>query len=811
MSIELDFGQEPPIIKSLFTEDFGTEPDIWQELEKGLADRIAQVQGTKPPPSQQTPAVHEAVPKPSPLHQRVAQARTQHDVTTQAKNHPMVQAATQRVNNEGIQVEDKMPANYTAEQRAQAIHNVANGVQFMHQQFPGMSSLAQRENLKYTLQGPQRMQGGELMGMYHGNEEQPRIEINNAAEQTLWHEHAHFLDHAITGYDSVGTRTLGHPLRDFTTELQNHPVRKAKMAEELAQAKAQGNPAELMNHVLYRHQPEEVFARFFNSHMHYLHQKHGTGQTSEAYEPEYNENWTPEHHEHFGPKLREILRQHELTRSFAESMDELTKAIRVHQAGEIAHETTGPLANTPYSEYKPTRYAKPKTTVQQTATPPAKVHGIPALSRPVSAPDVKPWLENLVLNKDPGKFTNPQDASSSSSVLNIRKRGSKWHAANAEKVLQRHTTPGYTPRILGRGTFAMALDLGDKVARMTSFKQDRVPHPWMVQPVEKGNSGFLNWEIVPKVHHIDEQRYRRGVDKEYARQIINDRAALQHRIVDSGHEFHDATSMNWGYHNGVPTVIDPGAVREIMPEAKDYLKWKIEEQRRSHLERRGIVEKSLEPYVLTKALEETRQGRPLPGTQRAVRTPSAYKIPRKITRPGVRGSTLWWYDERGNVRYGPRPVQREPKQEEPERVKDYLESEKAWSFMSAYSESRSPDQNAQLHAQLGRELRDSEYQVFPSKGYYTDPQGQLQEEPSFLVFGLTTKSALPLGQKYGQQSVLTHHGLFDINNKTLAPIRYKRVEMYDIPKDVPQSVIMTSPQHVTLVVDTGQPVPFRGT
>lgn len=538
MGKTLDYGTEPEQIVQLFKSDFGREPEIWEKLEKGtLSETIAARQGT----SQVAAPVKPTTTTPTPTTPNVGGLANRLRATQETQQHPAVRQATARLNAHGINLEDKMPSHYTPEMKAKAINNVTNGVESIHRQFPGMDQLSRHHGMTYRLQGPQVLGRGQLMGQYHPPETQgntgpnPKIEINNSGEQTLFHEHFHFLDHAAAGMAPRmrATNTPNHPLRAFAQELQNHPIRQAAQNAEIQAAVRSGNP-EAINHAMYRNQEDEVAARWFNSHMNYLHGRSGADPTAEAYDPVENEGWTPEHHEYFGGKLRDILKQHKMTRSFGEYLD------RLH-----------------------------------------------------------------------------------------------------------------------------------------------------------------------------------------------------------------------------------------------------------------------------KALEETRQGRPLPGTQRATRMPQGYKVPRKITRPGVRGSTLWWYDEKGNVRYGPKPVQKGPPKDEPQHVKDYLQSERPWSFMSAYSESRPTDQNDQLHSQLGKELQaNPDHEVYPSRGYYTDEQGQLREEPSYLVIGMTTKSALPIGQKYGQNTVLTHHGMFDVNRKTLAPIKYKRVESYDLPKDIPQTVVLTQPSHVTVVVQTGQPVPF---
>src|SRR5438874_49488 len=265
----MDFGQESVDIINLFKSDYGSEPEIWEDLEKArnLTEAIAAKQGTSPSVAapEKPPTVAPVKPPPQPTTpnpptSNVGGLANRLGGISAIKNHPLVRGATTRLNKLGIRVEDNMPAHYTPEIRAQAMDNVANGVDFLHKQFPGMEGIHRQHGMTYNFQGPQIVQGGgQLMGQYHepgskGNTETtPKIELNATAEQTLWHEHAHFLDHVMSGMQPRGSAitTRGHPMRALVREMQMHPVHMNQSNREL-QAAVRSGDQDKINHVLYK-------------------------------------------------------------------------------------------------------------------------------------------------------------------------------------------------------------------------------------------------------------------------------------------------------------------------------------------------------------------------------------------------------------------------------------------------------------------------------------------------------------------------------------------------------------------------------
>lgn len=79
--------------------------------------------------------------------------------------------------------------------------------------------------------------------------------------------------------------------------------------------------------------------------------------------------------------------------------------------------------------------------------------------------------------------------------------------------------------------------------------------------------------------------------------------------------------------------------------------------------------------------------------------------------------------------------------------------------------------NAKANQRLARDLRGRGFNPVAVTGHYTDTtSGQTLTEPSFLVSGLDAHTAIGLGGKYAQNSVITHQGLHDIQHQTLAPM-----------------------------------------
>src|SRR5436305_14677794 len=124
-----DYGKEPEEISQLFIPDYGQSSEC--SLEKGLFGKKNPTMQSTSTPTATAPSTPAApVPKtPTPTVQPMKAPTGALSQRLQARSHPAVQAATQRPNNQGIEFEDRMPSNYTAEQRAQAIHHVANGVE----------------------------------------------------------------------------------------------------------------------------------------------------------------------------------------------------------------------------------------------------------------------------------------------------------------------------------------------------------------------------------------------------------------------------------------------------------------------------------------------------------------------------------------------------------------------------------------------------------------------------------------------------------------------------------------------------------
>lgn len=81
-----------------------------------------------------------------------------------------------------------------------------------------------------------------------------------------------------------------------------------------------------------------------------------------------------------------------------------------------------------------------------------------------------------------------------------------------------------------------------------------------------------------------------------------------------------------------------------------------------------------------------------------------------------------------------------------------------------------PDENAQRNAALRAELVQRGLVPVPVTGSYTDPEsGQRLIEHSYLVPGMNAADAKVVGEKYGQNSVISREGYHDIKTGQLYP------------------------------------------
>lgn len=94
---------------------------------------------------------------------------------------------------------------------------------------------------------------------------------------------------------------------------------------------------------------------------------------------------------------------------------------------------------------------------------------------------------------------------------------------------------------------------------------------------------------------------------------------------------------------------------------------------------------------------------------------------------------------------------------------------KKWSVISAELHN-DPTADAAAMSKLKKSL--SGYKHEPVTGPYENPRtGQVESNNSFLVHDMAPEEAVRLGAQHGQQSVLTHLGLHDLDKGSLVPSR----------------------------------------
>jgi len=105
------------------------------------------------------------------------------------------------------------------------------------------------------------------------------------------------------------------------------------------------------------------------------------------------------------------------------------------------------------------------------------------------------------------------------------------------------------------------------------------------------------------------------------------------------------------------------------------------------------------------------------------------------------------------------------------KVFDHIKSGKNYALLTAENpgnERLSDEDNLARNQEFLKELRDKGYKPVPVEGHVKDVPGQ--HEHSFFIPDISPKDIKALGEKYGQASVMTSKGLYDLKNDTTIPI-----------------------------------------
>src|SRR5436309_5848130 len=154
--------------------------------------------------------------------------------------------------------------------------------------------------------------------------------------------------------------------------------------------------------------------------------------------------------------------------------------------------------------------------------------------------------------------------------------------------------------------------------------------------------------------------------------------------------------------------------------------------------------------------------------KKALSSNNVTSIPKKKKLPNVVGhweDGIWVHHSEQGVKEAKR-LQKAYSHQELEQLLE--RNAQPWTFLTAHHKDRNPEQNQSNHQRLYSDLQARGYNPIPTTGHYTYQEGnqnQSSQEPSYLVPGMSTPEAIELGHRYGQESVLTHEGLFNVGNK----------------------------------------------